>query len=124
MFILSKEQKRRTRFGIVTNRMSDKVYNLLDEKGKSNELTQYIIDLVEKDIEEQETQEKVNSVNNILDKLEDRIKILVKEAELNKNNKGRSFTKQRQSESLVDLNFVSDEEIVSSEIEEDLDLNF
>lgn len=104
--------------------MSDKVYNLLDEKGKSNELTQYIIDLVEKDIEEQETQEKVNSVNNILDKLEDRIKILVKEAELNKNNKGRSFTKQRQSESLVDLNFVSDEEIVSSEIEEDLDLNF
>jgi hypothetical protein len=50
-------ERKRARFGIVTNSMSDEVYMLLDQKGKNQDLTQYIIGLVEKDIEKKNIKE-------------------------------------------------------------------
>ncbi|WP_281998853.1 hypothetical protein [Priestia flexa] len=46
-----KGRERKTRMGIVTNKMSDEVYEQLDSKALANELSKYLIQLVERDLE-------------------------------------------------------------------------
>jgi 6-phosphogluconolactonase/glucosamine-6-phosphate isomerase/deaminase len=44
------KNKRRARIGIVTGKMPDAVYERLNRKAEKSQLTQYIIELVERDL--------------------------------------------------------------------------
>ncbi|WP_155918476.1 hypothetical protein [Heyndrickxia ginsengihumi] len=75
--------KRRTRIGIVTNKMSDEVYSVLVQKGEKNELTQYVIGLVENDLNEKQLQNQVitlekhfENLNQIIVQIEKKLESL------------------------------------------------
>lgn len=68
-----KKTTRKGRMGIVTNRMSDEVYNMLNSKAQKNQLSQYIIELVEKDINNRYILEREKMVSEKMDDLERKI---------------------------------------------------
>lgn len=74
---MKKESEKKTirkgRMGIGTNRMSDEVYNLLSSKAQTNQLSKYIIELVEKDINNRDILEREQLINAKMDDLERKI---------------------------------------------------
>lgn len=68
-----KKTVRKGRMGIVTNRMSDEVYNMLNSKAQKNQLSQYIIELVQKDINNRYILEREQLMNEKMDDLERKI---------------------------------------------------
>lgn len=68
-----KKTTRKGRMGIATNRMSDEVYNMLNSKAQKNQLSQYIIELVEKDINNRYILEREKLMNEKMDALERKI---------------------------------------------------
>lgn len=107
------EQKtiRKGRMGIGTNRMSDEVYNLLSSKAQSNQLSKYIIELVEKDINNRYILEREQLINEKMDDLErkidtmDRLLTRTKEKLENVTNQSASkyeTTQEQKAEHSVD----------------------
>lgn len=68
-----KKTARKGRMGFVTNRMSDEVYDMLNSKAQKNQLSQYIIELVEKDINNRYILEREQLMNEKMDDLEYKI---------------------------------------------------
>lgn len=111
--------KRKARIGIVTNKMSDIVYNHLDQKAQSNELSQYIISLVEKDLQHSFLQEQFSLVKSELEDMHSTI------------NKMKKVFRQEEKaeviyseETLVNLEVVTDEEVNKSGFEESVEMDF
>lgn len=111
--------KRKARIGIVTNKMSEQVYNHLEQKAQTNELSQYIISLVEKDLQNSFLQEQFTLVKSELEEMHSTI------------NKMKKVFKQEEKmveigveETLVNLDVVADEEVNKSGFEESVELDF
>lgn len=65
------KKDRRGRMGIVTNTMSDEVYSYLQQKAKRNELSKYIIKLVEMDMQKDLLQDQLTSTQRKLEEFND-----------------------------------------------------
>ncbi len=68
-----KETARKGRMGFVTNRMSDEVYNQLNSKAQKNQLSKYINELVEKDLNNRSAVEHNQNMNGKINELEQKI---------------------------------------------------
>lgn len=103
---------RKARIGIVTNKMSDDVYNQLMKKAGKNELSQYIISLVEKDLNQSFVDEQFQMVKSELSDIYKQINKVksVFQTEQPKETSG--------NESLISEKIVSDDEVdLNSEVE-------
>lgn len=111
--------KRKTRMGIVTNKMSEEVYNHLEKKAQTNELSQYIIKLVEKDLQDTFLKDQFEMVKGELENMYKTIDKM-KHVFQTESDSDNSIS----DETLVNLNLVSDEEVNSEGFEESVDLDF
>lgn len=104
--------KRKQKFSIVTNEMSDAVYDRLLKMVNKRSLTPYIIELVQRDIEGEKTQLDMRNLYDEIRRVSDKIDQLqvVQPAE-------------NDSEGSVVAEF-TEGDIAKGEIEEDVDLDF
>lgn len=110
--------KRKARMGIVTNKMSDEVYHHLEQKAKNNELSQYIIQLVEKDLQNNYLEDQFQLVQNELENVYKTIHKMKGVFQTQEN------TSPSNDETLVNLELVSDDEIKKDGFDEAVDLDF
>ncbi|MEC1157706.1 MULTISPECIES: hypothetical protein [Cytobacillus] len=111
--------KRKARIGIVTNKMSEQVYNHLEQKAQTNELSQYIISLVEKDLQNSFLQDQFFLVKSELEEMHSTINKMKKVFRQNEE-----VNVLANDETLVNLEVVSDEEVSKSGFEESVEMDF
>ncbi len=85
-----KVKERRTRMGIVTNKMSDEVYEQLASKAQENELSKYLIQLVQRDLEGE-------AIRDAFELAKDELRVISKVAMELKNNLEILMKEHRQS---------------------------
>lgn len=124
----TKQVQRKGRMGIVTNRMSDEVYARLDEKAQKNELSQYIIQLVEKDLKEEFLEKQYSLAEKKIGDFDHQFSGLLEKlsemSDLLHYGRPQTPVLPVSNESLVDLDIVSDEKVVKSGFEESVDIDF
>lgn len=111
--------KRKARIGIVTNKMSEQVYNHLEQKAQTNELSQYIISLVEKDLRNSFLQDQFFLVKSELEEMYSTIHKM--KDVFKKDEKTDDFNTV---ETLINLEVVADEEVNTSGFEESVEMDF
>jgi len=126
------KEKRRARIGIVTNRMSERVYTHLQEKANNNELTHYIVSLVEQDLAKEdlwtflltlrdEYGHTLKQIKEQMEELSNEIRKLKKSIQ----SQERGFEPHERSEgSLVDDTIVPDEQVGESAIYESVFIDY
>ena len=122
------KNQRKARMGIVTNRMSEEVYSKLNEKAKNNDLSNYVIQLVEKDLQDEFLKEQFSvvkqNVGEFDEKLNDLFYTLSSISDLLHKGNENIEVKNSSSESLVNLDIVSDDKVSQLGFEESVDLDF
>lgn len=122
----------RTRMGISTNPMPPHIYNLLEEKGKQNELTTYIIDLVQQDVEKREVSQQFQQMMDGFRLLLQEIQGIQQELqevreevrELKRFTRSSETVSSNVGESLISDHWVPEEEVKASSIHESFEILF
>lgn len=104
---------------VVTNTMTDEVYEFLEKKANANKFTRYIIELVEKDMEQESYQIQMDKMKTSLNELQSKIE-QINEQLNNKDDRPKGF----EQESLLNLNFVPDSEVDPEGFDEPIEFDF
>lgn len=111
---MSSISKKKQRIAIVTNKMPDDVYKHLDMKAKNSELTQYIIQLVQRDLANESVRLEFNSLAS---------EIISLKNEYKKISKIYIYSGEAVEEAMGFVTNVDDSEINEEGIDDDISLD-
>ncbi|MBH0167251.1 hypothetical protein IHV12_20210 [Fictibacillus sp. 7GRE50] len=117
--------KRKATFAIRTDHMSERVYNCFETKSKNRELKDYLISLVERDLNGTlPDQSLAGSISEMKREMHEHFKDLAKRIENINLSTSQNFSKEYESkDEVIEGQVISTEEIKGS-IDETYDLDF
>ncbi|MBH0158674.1 hypothetical protein IHV10_20025 [Fictibacillus sp. 5RED26] len=117
--------KRKATFAIRTDHMSDRVYNCFETKSRNRELKDYLISLVERDLNGTlPDQSLAGSISEMKREMHEHFKDLAKKIENINVSSSQNFSKEYQSENEVIEGQVITTEDIKGTIDETYDLDF